>query len=295
MAESAAVQPLSNVKAAIGESPLWSPDDQSLYWVDIKNPRVLRYDFRLATLQTWTMPSEIGAICRADGGRFVVSLRNGVMKFDPATGELDPIVHPEAGRPAYRLNDSKVDCRGRLLVGSVEDPGFAPDGKLYSIAGASAAILQDRIAMPNALGWSWDWRTLYFADSFQRRIWTYEYDNETGVVGNRRVFAEIPEGEGFPDGLTVDEVGFVWNAQIDGWQIKRYDPDGRVERVVRLPVRRPTSLTFGGPDYRTIFITTGTMKLTDEELAAQPLSGCVLVLPSDVRGRPEPIFGVGTQ
>ncbi len=293
MAERVAVQPLSDVKAAIGESPLWSPAEQALYWVDIKNPRVLRYDFRLAALQTWAMPSEVGAICRADGGRFVVSLRDGVMMFDPKTGQLDPIVHPEAERPAYRLNETKIDSRGRLLVGSVEDPGFAPEGKLYRISGTSTAVLQDNIAMPNALGWSWDWQTMYFADSFQRRIWKYDYDNETGIADNKRVFAEIPEGEGFPDGLAVDENGFVWNAQIDGWQIKRYDPDGRIEQIVHLPVQRPTSLAFGGADYRTIFITSGTMRLTDEELAAQPLSGCVLVLSSDVRGRPEPIFAVG--
>lgn len=293
MADHAEVHALLDVKAIIGESPLWSPAEQALYWVDIKNPRVLRYDVRLAELRTWTMPSEIGAICRADNGRFVVSLRGGVMMFDPATGQLDPIVHPEAERPSYRLNETKIDRRGRLLVGSVEDPGFAPEGKLYRVSGTSAAVLQDHIAMPNALGWSWDWQTMYFADSFQRRIWKYDYDNETGIAANRRVFAEIPEGEGFPDGLAVDEDGFVWNAQIDGWQIKRYDPDGRIERIVRLPVRRPTSLAFGGPDYRTIFITSGTMRLTVEELAAQPLSGCVLVLSSNVRGRPEPVFSVG--
>jgi sugar lactone lactonase YvrE len=217
------------------------------------------------------------------------------MMFDPATGQLDPIAHPEVGRRNYRLNETKVDCRGRLLVGSVEDPGFASAGKLYSISGKSVTVLEDHIAVPNSLGWSWDWRKLYFADSFQRRIWEYDYDNESGAADNRRVFAEIPEGEGFPDGLAVDQEGFIWNAQIDGWQIKRYDPDGRIERVVHLPVRRPTSLTFGGPDYQTIFITTGTMRLTEEELAAQPLAGCVLVLPSDVRGRPEPIFALGAE
>lgn len=293
MVDEAEVRALLDVKTVIGESPLWSPAEQSLYWVDIKNPHVLRYDFRLAELHTWTMPSEIGAMCRAEGGRFVVSLRDGVMMFDPATGQLDTIVRPEVKRPAYRLNETKIDSRGRLLVGSVEDPGFAPEGKLYRVLRASAVVLQDHIAMPNALGWSWDWQTMYFADSFQRRIWKYDYDNEASVAANRRVFAEIPEDEGFPDGLTADEDGFAWNAQIDGWQVKRYDPDGLIERIVRLPVRRPTSLAFGGPDYGTIFVTSATLRLTDEEIATQPLSGCVLVLPSDVRGRPEPIFALG--
>jgi sugar lactone lactonase YvrE len=131
---------------------------------------------------------------------------------------------------------------------------------------------------------------MYFADSFQRCIWAYDYDLDAGSIANRRIFATVPEGEGFPDGLTVDAEDHVWNAQIDGWCIKRYDPSGAIDRVISLPVRRPTSVGFGGSSYETLFVTTGSARLTEEELATQPLAGCVLKLSPGVRGRPEPTF-----
>src|SRR5262249_17666143 len=217
-----------------------------------KIPRVFRHQQSEALARSWPMPSEIGAICHASSGRFVVSLRSGVMLFDPQSGELDPIAHPEASRPGYRLNETKIDRRGRLWVGSVEDPGFSPEGRLYRLTGRFLSVMHENISMPNALGWSLDSRTMYFSDSFRRRIWSFDYDLDEGDISNKRDFAEIPEGEGFPDGLAVDCEGFVWNAQMDGWRVKRYDPTGRIERVIDLPVRRPTSLAFGGPNYDTL-------------------------------------------
>lgn len=290
MANPLSIQPLTEVKAVIGESPLWSHSEQALYWVDIKNPRVFRYDLRQASMCVWPMPSEVGAICHAGPGRFAVSLRSGIMLFDPQSSSLEPIVHPEAERPGYRLNETKVDGRGRLWVGSVEDPGFMPDGRLYRLTGKSVAVMQKQIAMPNALGWSLDSRTMYFADSLQRRIWAFDYDLDEGAISNKRVFVEIPENEGFPDGLAVDCDGFIWNAQIDGWCLKRYDPTGRIDRIIEMPVRRPTSLAFGGANYDVLFVATATMRLSEEELQAQPLAGCVLMLSPGVRGQPEPSF-----
>jgi sugar lactone lactonase YvrE len=290
MASSLIIRPLTELKAVTGESPLWSHSEQALYWVDIKNPRVFRHKQSEALPRSWPMPSEIGAICHADSGRFVVSLRSGVMLFDPQSGELEPIEHPEASRPGYRLNETKIDRRGRLWVGSVEDPGFSPEGRLYRLTGRSLSVMQENISMPNALGWSPDSRTMYFSDSFQRRIWSFDYDLDEGVISNKRDFVEIPEGEGFPDGLAVDCEGFVWNAQMDGWCLKRYDPTGRIDRVIDLPVRRPTSLAFGGPNYDTLFVTTATLRLSQDELETQPLAGCVLMLSPGVRGQPEPTF-----
>jgi L-arabinonolactonase len=220
MASPSLVQPLTDLKAVTGESPLWSVAEQALYWVDIKNPRVLRYNFADATVHSWPMPSEIGAICHAGRGRYVVSLRDGVTLFDPKSGGLEPIAHPEAGRPAYRLNETKIDQRGRLWVGSVEDPGFTPEGRLYRLIGNSLSVMEEKISMPNALGWSLDSKKMYFSDSFQRRIWQYDYDIDDGTIANKRDFAVIPEGEGFPDGLAIDSEGFVWNVQLDGWCLK---------------------------------------------------------------------------
>ncbi len=278
-------------KAILGESPLWCEAEKALYWVDIKGPHVFRFETQAALVKKWMMPSEAGAICKAGPGTFIVCLRSGVMLFEPRSGALHPIADPERRRPGYRLNEAKVDRCGRLWVGSVEDPGFAAQGNLYCIDGGDDILIKEgNFAMPNSLGWSLDGRTMYFADSFQKKIWAYDYEPDTANMANRRIFVEIPDGEGFPDGLAIDSEGFVWNAQIDGWCLKRYDPDGRIERVVTLPVRRPTSLAFGGEDYATLFVTTATFRLTPEELLAQPLAGCVLMLFPGVKGRSEPVL-----
>jgi sugar lactone lactonase YvrE len=278
-------------KAILGESPLWCEAENALYWVDIKGPHVFRFEIKAVAVKKWMMPSEVGAISKAGPGTFIVCLRSGVMLFEPKSGELHLIANPERARPDYRLNEAKVDPRGRLWVGSVEDPGFAPQGNLYCIDGGDDILIKEgNFAMPNSLGWSLDGKTMYFADSFQRKIWAYDYEPDTANIANRRIFVEIPDGEGFPDGLAIDSEGFVWNAQIDGWCLKRYDPDGSIERIVTLPVRRPTSLAFGGDDYTTLFVTTATFRLTPDELFAQPLAGCVLMLDPGVKGRPEPVL-----
>jgi sugar lactone lactonase YvrE len=146
MVSSSMVQPLTNLKAVAGESPLWSESEQALYWVDIKDPRVLRYSFVDGSLKSWPMPSEIGAICHAGFGCYVVSLRGGVTMFDPRSGGLKSIAHPETLRPTYRLNETKIDRNGRLWVGSVEDPGFTPEGHVRQAAAST------EIRTPNLCG-----------------------------------------------------------------------------------------------------------------------------------------------
>lgn len=289
------VEALTNAKSVLAESPLWCEQENALYWVDIKDPRIFRYGFEDSAIRVWTMPSEIGSICNARSGTLVAALRTGVMLFEPQTGRFSAVAHPESARPGYRLNESKIDPLGRLWVGSVEDPGFTAQGYLYCIDSAHNVVVKKRhIAMPNSLGWSPDARTMYFSDSLTRRIMAYDFDAASGEIANPRTFAEVPEREGFPDGLAVDVEGFVWNAQIDGWRIKRYDPDGHIERILPVPVRRPTSLAFGGKDYSILFITTAAFRLAPKELAAQPLAGCVLIHSPGVRGRKEPIFKMQT-
>jgi sugar lactone lactonase YvrE len=142
----------------------------------------------------------------------------------------------------------------------------------------------------NGLGWSPDDRRFYFTDSGTRRIYVYDYDIETGAVAGRRTFVALPEGMGVPDGLAVDAEGFVWSAQWDGWCVTRYDPDGRVDRVINLPVPRPTSCAFGGPDLSTLYITSARIRLSAQQLAEAPLSGSVFALATATRGLPETPF-----
>jgi sugar lactone lactonase YvrE len=142
----------------------------------------------------------------------------------------------------------------------------------------------------NGIGWSPDDRTMYFTDTPARRIYAYDFDATAGHAANRRVFVEVAEGHGGPDGMTVDAEGCVWSAQFDRWCVNRYAPDGTLERSIRMPVQRPTSCMFGGPDLATLYVTSARMDLERDALAAQPQAGGVFALAPGVRGLPEPRF-----
>ena len=149
----------------------------------------------------------------------------------------------------------------------------------------------DEVGCSNGTGWSPDGRTIYHTQSFRYAIHAYEFEPETGAIANRRPFVTLPpDGGGFPDGLTVDEQGFVWSAQPVYGRIVRYDPDGGIDRIISLPVSRGTSCTFGGPDHRTLFITSATETLTEAQIAEEPLAGSVLACIPGVRGIPAPLF-----
>jgi sugar lactone lactonase YvrE len=142
----------------------------------------------------------------------------------------------------------------------------------------------------NGLGWSPDDTRFYFTDSAARTIYVYDYDIDTGAIANRRVFAQLAEGVGTPDGLSVDSEGFVWSAHWDGWCITRYDPDGKVDRVLNLPVPRPTSCTFGGPNLDILYVTSARIRLSAHQLAEAPLSGGVFAIRAGVRGQADMPF-----
>ena len=144
--------------------------------------------------------------------------------------------------------------------------------------------------LSNGLGWSPDNRTMYFIDSAPREIYAYDFDLASGEIKNRRTLVRIAEEHGLPDGMTVDAQGFLWVAQWNGGRIVRYDPEGKIERVVAMPVKRPTSVTFGGPDLTTLYITSGTMRMSEAELAAEPQAGDLFALETDIQGLPEPRF-----
>jgi sugar lactone lactonase YvrE len=176
---------------------------------------------------------------------------------------------------------------GRVAV----DRHDAGQGALWRIdASGAAEKMDDGFHICNGLGWSPDDTRMYFTDSGKRKIWVYDYDIEAGRIRNRRLFAETTEETGVPDGLAVDSEGYVWSANWDGWSITRYAPDGQVDKIVSLPVPRPTSCAFGGPDMTTLYITTARIRLSASLLSEAPLSGSVLAVETGVRGQVEPRF-----
>ncbi len=275
----------------LGEGPVWSAADKRLLFVDILAPSVILADPESGQFVSKPMPELIGAaVPRARGG-FLAATQNGFKTFDWSSDTLTPIAHPEAGKPGNRFNDGKCDRRGRFWAGTLAITTAPGEGALYRLdADGKVATMGKGIHISNGLGWSPDDRRFYFTDSGARRIYVYDFDLDGGEIANRRVFVQLPENAGIPDGLTVDAEGFVWSAHWDGWCVTRYDPDGKVDRVVTLPVPRPTSCCFGGPDLSTLYITTARIRMSQRQLAEAPLSGGVFALRAGVRGQADTPF-----
>lgn len=277
--------------AFLGEGPHWSTRDKALYWVDILAPAVHRLDVATGENVTRRMSLPVGAVaCRSRGG-LVAATQHGFQALDFETGTLTPITDPEADVPENRFNDGKCDRAGRFWAGTMRLDASAPSGALYRLnADGSAKRMDSGFHVSNGLGWSLDGKLMYFTESKSRRIHVYDCDPASGEIANRRQFVQVPETAGVPDGLTVDAQGYVWSANWDGWCVTRYDPQGKVERVINLPVPRPTSCVFGGAGLNILYITSARIRLSAQRLTEAPLSGSVFALDAGVRGVPEPMF-----
>jgi sugar lactone lactonase YvrE/DNA-binding IclR family transcriptional regulator len=270
----------------LGEGPVWSAAENRLIFVDILAPSVISADPATGQFVTKPMPELVGAVVPRARGGYVGALQSGFKTFDWSSDALATIATPEADKPGNRFNDGKCDRRGRFWAGTLAIDTVPGAGALYRLDPDGRVTRMDRgFHVSNGLGWSPDDRHMYFTDSGAKRIYVYDFDVETGAIANRRVFVQLQDDVGIPDGLAVDAEGFVWSAQWDGWCVTRYDPDGKVDRVINLPVPRPTSCCFGGPDLTTLYITSARIRLSARQLAEAPLSGGVFALRAGVRGQ----------
>ena len=272
----------------LGECPLWSEEEQALYWIDIRRPAIQRWHPASDVMRTWPMPDILGSIALCGNGRLLVASRS-LHYFDTTTGKLTRLVKQAAEDPTLRFNDGKCDRQGRFWVGTMNDVTKARVGALYRADRSGCARIEDGYHVPNSTCFTVDGRTMYFGDSEQQTIFAFPLDPATGQLGPRRVFAKttLPA---VPDGATVDVENHVWVAEYGGWRVTRLAPDGSVDRVIEMPVQNPTSCTFGGPDLKTLYITTASQRLTPEQLAKQPLAGALFAFEPGVRGLPEPHF-----
>lgn len=246
--------------AEIGEGPVWSVAEQRLYWVDIDAGVLHRFDPASATDQTWQLPEAIGCVALRRGTGLVVALRRGFALFDPGSGALERLTDPEPDKPDNRFNDGTVDPAGRFWAGTMRSkPGDpAADGALYRLdADLHCTRVADGFWTINGLAFSPDGRTLYLSDSNPRvrTIWACDYDVEDGVATNRRVFATTHDLAGRPDGGAVDADGCYWMAGVGGWQLVRFTPAGKVDRIIDMPIAMPTKIAFGGPRLDTLYVT----------------------------------------
>ncbi len=275
------------LKAAnqLGEGPLWHAGEKALYWVDIEGECFHRLFPDTGKQDTYHVGQPIGCLAFRASGGLVLALRDGLGFWDFDLQIFHLAKNPEVGRQNARFNDGRVDRKGRFWVGTMgDDKGSSlyrldPDGAIHT--------METGIMISNGIGWSPDIQTMYYTDSPLRVIYAYDFDPASGLIKNRRSFVQVPEGEGFPDGLCVDSEGFVWSAHWDGWRITRYDPDGKVERVIPLPVGRPTSCAFGGPELNQLYVTSAWTGLSEVDRSEQPLAGDLLRIQADVTGQQE--------
>jgi L-arabinonolactonase len=247
-----------DIKTHLGEGPVWDVDTQRLYWVDSAVGNVYRATATGTELRAWDLPGKVGSLAiRRDGDGAVVAIQSGFHFLDFATGDTELIADPEPDLPLNRFNDGKVDRRGRFLAGTMDTREESPTGSLYRLdPDLSVHRLEEGIIVSNGPCWSPDSSTFYFADSWSGEFWAYDYDLESGAVANRRTFARIDSpGQGAFDGATVDAEGCIWHAQVFDGLLVRHTPAGDVDRVIPMPVRKVTSVTFGGPDLDILFVT----------------------------------------
>ena len=281
---------VTEYRAECGESPMWLPGEQCLYWTDWAERKVFRHHPASGASSCWRLAARPGCLVGRRGGGLVAACADGFHLFNPSDGALTFMVDPDPDRPDTELNDGKCDRRGRFWAGSMHSSGAEPEGALFCLdADHTIRRAGPPLVIANGISFSPDGRVMYFADSGTRLIRAGDYEPENGTFSNLRVFARV-EPPGLPDGSSVDAEGYLWSAEYDGWRLVRYAPDGGVDRVIEVPVRQPTSCIFGGENLDVLYVTTARLDQSEEELEGQPLAGRLLALDVGVRGLPEPEF-----
>ncbi len=288
-AQATQVRCVADVRAVLGEGPVWVEREAALYWLDIKGLKIFRLDHR-GEVRSWPTPFRVGSNApRVDDG-FIAGTERGIALVDLEKGEFEIVHDPEARLPDNRFNDGKVDRAGRFWAGSMDDTEQAARGTLYRVDPDFSCVAVDRgYRVTNGPAFSPDGSTMYHNDSARQVTYAFDLDRD-GNASNRRTFLQFGNGDGYPDGMTVDAEGCLWIAFWDGWCIRRFSPDGERLLTVRLPVSRPTSCAFGGINLDTFFITSARIGLDERQLAKEPQAGGLFAMTASVRGIAERPF-----
>jgi sugar lactone lactonase YvrE len=280
-----------DIKASLGECPVWSAADQMLYWVDINAPSLNRFDPSTGHNTVMPMPGSIGCFALRRGGGFVAALRDGIWLVDK-DGALIRKVAAAPYDPAHqRFNDGRCDPQGRLLAGTMNEARDGPTAALYRLDhDFTLTRVLSEMTISNGLAFSPDGRTMYHADTPTQVIRAFDYDAASGTPTKPRVLARFTADGDRPDGAAVDRDGCYWIALYKGGKLKRIAPDGRVLNEHPLPALCPTMCAFGGPDLKTLYVTSARQMRDADELARLPYSGGLFAMRVDVPGLPEPAF-----
>ncbi len=294
----ATIERLTEPEYAIGESPVWRPEESALYWVDIPAGRILRLLPASGRLDAWTAAEPVGCIAFARDGSLVAGMQTGIFLLqlgDGGTVSARRLATPGFAMPGMRFNDGRCDRQGRFWAGTMHTdiPAAHAVGNLFSYAmpvGLTGPVVSG-LLVQNGLAFSPAGDRMYLSDSHPtvRGIWCFDYDTATGTPSNRRLFVDMNNHPGRPDGAAVDEDGCYWTCAADGACLLRFAPDGRLDRRIDMPVKKPTMCAFGGAGLDTLFVTS--IRPADPAaLEGQPLAGAVFALRPGVKGLAETPF-----
>ncbi|GAB3467260.1 SMP-30/gluconolactonase/LRE family protein [Polaromonas eurypsychrophila] len=287
-------QLLVDSRNGTGESPVWHGGEQALYWVDIPARKLCRWQSGDGTVTHWETSEMLACIAQGGApGCWVAGMETGIFELQAQSGGqltsrlLGGVTHAQ---PGMRFNDGRCDRQGRFWAGTmVMNMGLAsPAGALYRFhPGTAVEKMLDGFITPNGLGFSPDGRTMYLSDSHPsvQMIWAFDYDTSTGTPSNRRVFVDMNPLPGRPDGAAVDEDGCYWICGNDAGLVHRFTPDGKLDRSLPVPVKKPAMCAFGGAGLDTLFVTS--IRPDGVDVSDQPLAGGVFALRPGVRGLPE--------
>jgi sugar lactone lactonase YvrE len=280
-----------DVRASLGECPVWSVAEQALYWVDINAPSLNRFDPANGRNTIMPMPASIGCFALRARGGFIVALRDGLW-LARADGTLE---HRIAAAPyntaTHRFNDGRCDRQGRFLAGAMNEPRDASNAALWRVdADHSVTEVLGDMTISNGLAFSPDGRTMYHADTPTRTVRAFAYDTATGTPAAPRTFAQFTAEGDRPDGGTVDSAGNYWTAFYRGGKVLQISPAGVTLAAFDVPALCPTMCAFGGPDLRTLYVTSARQHREPDELARLPHSGGIFAMRVDIPGLPEPHF-----
>lgn len=277
------VECVAPVGAVLGEGPVWVDRDRALYWVDIKGRKIFRLSGS-GRVESWDTPFRVGSIAPRTSGGFIAGTDEGIAEIDLDRSSFKIAFNPESHLPGNRFNDGKVDAQGNFWAGTMDDSERDALGSLYRISSArSCAQVDSGYKVTNGPAFSPAGDILYHNDS-ARQV-TYRFPLEAdGTVGEREIFLRFGEGDGYPDGMTVDCQGCLWIAFWDGWCLRRFSPSGELLAKLDMPVARPTSCAFGGPDLDCLYISSASIGLDDQALAMQPNAGGLFMVRPGMQG-----------
>jgi sugar lactone lactonase YvrE len=290
-----ALLPAQAAPMQVGECPLWHPQQQALYWVDIPARTVHRHDPANGIHQSWLMPSDAAALAWVAEG-VIVALRSAFVHLNSSSGHISKIADVPYNQSKIRCNDGKVDALGRFWVGTLYEPRDLQAAEMLCLAqGRVRQVWQGGMTVSNGLAFARDGLSLWHADTTSHQIRRHALDLDAATVGSAQLvhqFSSVKDDSygGRPDGAAFDSEGAYWSAMFEGGRLLRIAPDGSILQEVTLPVRCPTMPAFGGADFKTLYITSASQNRSAAELAQYPLSGQVLCMRVSVAGLAEPAY-----